>query len=128
MQNNSDHFGGGVGGGVQVSKDGVRFGKNCWYSHEKITGYTAEQLNTGDCGVTGRAYMDWVRANLQPVIPVNASAPDSIDAAASKLYGAWTNNQGIHCNRLPGWSELGPAAQKMWLERASGLAGKGDSA
>lgn len=50
---------------VKVSAQGVQFG-NAWYSHEKITGYTAEQLNEGNCRVTGRAYMQWLAAPAQP--------------------------------------------------------------
>ncbi|SIO58297.1 hypothetical protein [Paraburkholderia phenazinium] len=50
-------------GGVKVSAQGIQFG-NAWYSHEKITGYSAEQLNDGNCHITGRAYMEWVQAAL----------------------------------------------------------------
>lgn len=46
---------------VKVGAEGVQFG-NAWFSHEGITGYTAEQLNGGNCRVTGRAYMDWLAA------------------------------------------------------------------
>lgn len=46
---------------VKVGAEGVQFG-NAWFSHERITGYTAEQLNSGNCRVTGRAYMDWLAA------------------------------------------------------------------
>jgi hypothetical protein len=48
---------------VVVDPQGVRFGKNCWMSHEKITGRSAESLNNGG-GVIGPAYMEWVRAML----------------------------------------------------------------
>jgi len=48
---------------VRVSAEGIQFGK-AWFSHEAITGYTAEQLNSGNCRITGRAYMDWVNARL----------------------------------------------------------------
>lgn len=44
---------------VKVSATGVQFG-NAWFSHESITGYSAEQLNAGTCGVTGGAYMTWL--------------------------------------------------------------------
>lgn len=52
---------------VRVSSQGVQFG-NAWFSHEGITGYTAEQLNEGNCAVTvtGKAYMDWLAAAPQP--------------------------------------------------------------
>ncbi|MEE4662752.1 hypothetical protein V2L09_02315 [Pseudomonas alliivorans] len=51
---------------VRVSSQGVQFG-NAWFSHEGITGYTAEQLNEGNCAVTGKAYMDWLAAAPQPL-------------------------------------------------------------
>ena len=46
---------------VKVGVEGVRFG-NAWHSHEKITGYSADQLNAGHCGIAGRAYMEWLAA------------------------------------------------------------------
>lgn len=46
---------------VKVSATGVQFG-NAWFSHEKITGYSADQLNAGTCHVTGGAYMAWLSA------------------------------------------------------------------
>ena len=46
---------------VKVDAQGVQFG-NAWFSHESITGYTADQLNAGTCGVTGGAYMAWLSA------------------------------------------------------------------
>jgi len=48
---------------VTVDTEGVRFG-DCWMSHEAITGCSAEQLNTGSCGVIGKQYMRWVNAML----------------------------------------------------------------
>jgi len=46
---------------VKVGIEGIQFG-NAWFSHEGITGYTADQLNSGNCRITGRAYMDWLAA------------------------------------------------------------------
>lgn len=46
---------------VKVSATGVQFG-NCWLSHEQITGYTADQLNSGDCDVIGGQYVAWLSA------------------------------------------------------------------
>lgn len=46
---------------VKVSDQGVQFG-NAWYSHESITGCSADQLNQGNCCVTGGAYMKWLAA------------------------------------------------------------------
>lgn len=47
---------------VKVSATNVQFG-NAWFSHESITGYTADQLNAGACGVTSGAYMAWLSAD-----------------------------------------------------------------
>lgn len=52
------------GDGVVVCRQGVQFGPNCWFSHEKITGWTAEELNNGSCGLTARKYMEWVSARI----------------------------------------------------------------
>ena len=49
---------------VRVDHDGVKFGTDCWYSHEHITGATAYQLNEGTGNITQRAYMKWVQAYL----------------------------------------------------------------
>jgi hypothetical protein len=49
--------------GVVVSKQGVRFGPNCWISHEQITSRTAEELNAG-AGIIAREYMQWVSENM----------------------------------------------------------------
>lgn len=45
---------------VTVSNTGVEFGY-CWMSHEKITGFSAKQLNEGDCNLAARKYVDWLR-------------------------------------------------------------------
>lgn len=50
---------------VKVSDQGVQFG-NAWYSHESITGYSADQLNQGNCRVTGDAYMKWLSEESPP--------------------------------------------------------------
>lgn len=49
---------------VKVSATGVQFG-SCWLSHEKITGYSADLLNSGTCGVIGNQYMAWLQ-NEEP--------------------------------------------------------------
>lgn len=46
---------------VTVDAQGVSFG-NSWFSHEAITGYSAEQFNSGDCKITGRQYMAWLNS------------------------------------------------------------------
>lgn len=50
---------------VKVTSSGVQFG-NAWYSHESITGYSADQLNQGNCCVTGSAYMKWLSEKTPP--------------------------------------------------------------
>jgi len=50
---------------VKVTNSGVQFG-GAWFSHERITGYTPEQLNSEDCHVIGREYIKW----LSTAIPV----------------------------------------------------------
>lgn len=47
---------------VLITSQGVSFGPNCWYSHERITGLTAAQLNGNEPGrtLTGLNYMKWV--------------------------------------------------------------------
>jgi len=51
---------------VNVTGGGVQFG-NAWFSHESITGYTSEQLNSGNCAITGREYMKWL-SSAAPVV------------------------------------------------------------
>lgn len=46
---------------VAVDRQGVRFGPNCWVSHEKIMGTSAEHLNKRS-SITHKAYMEWVDA------------------------------------------------------------------
>lgn len=50
--------------GLKVTPQGIRFG-NAWFSHEKITGHSAEQLNNGSCGITVNEYLRWVQAILE---------------------------------------------------------------
>lgn len=57
---------------IHVTTQGVSFGKYCWYSHESITGYNVEQLNSGFCSLTAIKYMEWVRASLPPVKEVQS--------------------------------------------------------
>jgi hypothetical protein len=52
---------------VKVTDSGVKFG-GAWFSHERITGYTAEQLNSGNCAITGREYMKWLANASAPVV------------------------------------------------------------
>ena len=63
---------------VKVDAQGVQFG-NAWFSHESITGYSAEQLNAGTCGVTGGQYMAWLQAD----------EPDYDEAEERELFEAY---------------------------------------
>jgi hypothetical protein len=60
---------------VRVDKQGVRFGDGCWYSHERITGVSADLLNEGKCSITAREYMNWVQKHLAAA----PSAPQGVD-------------------------------------------------
>lgn len=54
------------------------------------------------CGGHGHALLCWQCAeNLR-------------DAPARRLYNRWTDNQGIHCNRFPGWDELSSRERDEW--------------
>lgn len=71
---------------VSVTSQGVQFG-NAWYSHESITGYDAQRLNSGACRMTARQYMDWVRearaAAPQPVGEVPMPEPSLLSPETS---------------------------------------------
>ena len=45
---------------VTVHKDGVQFGKWCWFSHESITGCVAELIPT-----KRKQYYEWFLKNLR---------------------------------------------------------------
>ena len=46
---------------VTVDKQGVAFGKWCWFSHETITGLPADKIPTG---IIGKKYWEWCQAML----------------------------------------------------------------
>lgn len=50
---------------IKVTASGVQFG-NAWFSHEGITGYTADQLNSGNCCIIGKQYMKWLTEYKDP--------------------------------------------------------------
>ena len=58
---------------MKVTDQGIQFGE-AWYSHEKITGFTASELNSGKCSLTARKYMEWV--NFQLTFAPKAVADD----------------------------------------------------
>jgi hypothetical protein len=37
---------------------------------------------------------------------------------ARRLYSKWTDEQGIHCNRFPAWSELSLREHSDWIDKA----------
>lgn len=50
---------------VTIDAEGVRFGKDLWLSHEKITGLTAEQLNSKGRNIIARNYMKWLSGETE---------------------------------------------------------------
>lgn len=70
---------------VKVSAQGVQFG-NAWFSHESITGYTADQLNAGTCRVTGGAYMAWLSADESASIFDEAKERELFEAFAMEHF------------------------------------------
>jgi hypothetical protein len=44
---------------------------------------------------------------------------------AMDAYNGWCNRQGIHCNRLPAWSELDAKNKAEWMKKTA-AAPKGD--
>lgn len=48
---------------IKVDAQGIQFG-NAWYSHEKITGYSADALNNGPASMTARCYKEWLQGQL----------------------------------------------------------------
>lgn len=78
---------------VKVSDQGVQFG-NAWYSHESITGYSANQLNQGNCCVTGGAYMKWLSEQTTP-------QPIYDEAKERKLFQSFAVNRRGGYGNLP---------------------------
>jgi len=80
---------------VNVTDSGVQFG-GAWFSHERITGYTAEQLNSGNCCVTGKQYMKWLSNAAAPVVerqPVCSKCNDTgeVDSGGVQPWGEGIN-------------------------------------
>ncbi len=91
-------------GQIKVTAQGVHFGKNCWMSHEKITGFTAERLNEGGGGIVGRGYMQWVAAAL------SANNQERAEAVCTVPPDGWS------CSREAGHD--GPCAASPMTENA----------
>lgn len=67
---------------VEVSFQGIQFG-NAWFSHESITGYTADQLNSGSCGIIGQQYRKWIEEAL---VPPAGGEPEVISIVEPQYY------------------------------------------
>lgn len=48
---------------VLVGNDGIRFG-NAWFSHEKLMGVTAAEMNHGPCPFPVQCYVEWLDSVL----------------------------------------------------------------
>jgi hypothetical protein len=48
-----------------------------------------------------------------------AGNTSELETTARKLYVAWTDAQGIHCNRFPAWHELSEASREKWRVMAA---------
>lgn len=57
---------------VHVTRTGIGFGPNCWFSHEQITSRSAAEINAG-ASIILRAYRDFVAASLEE--PAEILAP-----------------------------------------------------
>lgn len=42
----------------------------------------------------------------------------AVEILARQLYAKWNGNQGIHCNRFPGWNELSEKERDEWRAKA----------
>lgn len=72
--------------GIQVSRQGIRFGANCWYSHEYITGFEAARLNNGECNIAAREYMKWLQEYLAAAPSAPEPAAQLVDKTKVGLY------------------------------------------
>ena len=110
---------------VEITSEGIAFG-NAWYSHESITGYAAEQLNSRNYGITGRAYMEWLNAapiklQVQEFHPeVLASAPLMEQRVAETGYPMnpakyWNGQQGDQYRERQDETKLIRSYRHMWL-------------
>lgn len=83
-----------------------------WYTdHRSIQGdtyYEGKYFAADECAETIRALSS----------PIEQIAAEPKLAAARKLYNKWVDNQGIHCNRFPGFGELSAEEQNNWIDRA----------
>ena len=61
---------------VEVTPEGVQFG-GAWFSHERITGVSADDLESGNCALRHRKYMEWVRSQRDHIEDVLDMVPTS---------------------------------------------------
>lgn len=54
------------------------------------------------------------RLMISPAAP-DIEKTDPVFQANAKRYSAWCDNQGIHSNRFPAWSEMSEADRAAWL-------------
>ncbi len=45
--------------------------------------------------------------------------PVALADPGRRLYAKWTDEQGIHCNRFPGWTELSQQERDEWNRKAT---------
>jgi hypothetical protein len=74
----------------------------------------------GDSPCCGGEIMDRAidSAMLASANKEKAGDTSNLEATARKLYVAWTDAQGIHCNRFPAWQELPESAREKWRAMA----------
>jgi hypothetical protein len=59
----------------------------------------------------------WIPLYASPAqVPTPIAQPD--DMQARKLYVAYVDESGMHCNRFPSWNELSEAAKDGWRKQA----------
>lgn len=63
--------------GLVVTASGIGFG-SAWYSHERITGKTAAELNEKRAGVTGNAYATWVHNTRGTYSEIESGGSDKV--------------------------------------------------
>lgn len=80
----------------------------------------------GDVDLALTEAIAWLEGRPAPfwIKPAAAAAPSQpedaeSDVLARRLYTKWADDQGIHCNRMPGWLELSDAERNEWRTKAT---------